>query len=281
MRTVYNWAVNDFMDPAALANVDRILGLGVPLGSLSDLLVTLVYAHRIWKFGGTSLIVRGIVSAIVSGAWGPDDDGWSWYFVPHFCATLHLLTTWRTSIAISVMSFKPETYAEFSGRYMWLWDATLSARVAVDFLIASTTCTMLYRCRKHAKRTKSVIRLVILYTVNTCVLTTICSLMVIITYAAFPDTFIAFTFSFFIPHLMFNSLLAILNSRQMMRNAVARKNMQPISLSGATLTQQMAMHVDAPGDVEKAQEPAAEGRAADATECPYEVSMFSTIAGEV
>ncbi|GJE93980.1 hypothetical protein PsYK624_101470 [Phanerochaete sordida] len=215
MRTVYKWAVNDFMKPEALLNVDRILGVGVSVGSLSTLVVTLIYAHRIWKFGGTSTIIRTITGLIIVGA----------------------AVAMAGGTGIGVMSFKTETYGLWNEKYMWLWDATLGTRVLVDFLIASTTCTMLYRRRHHATRTRSVIGLVILYTVNTCVLSTFCNLMVIVTDAVLPSTSISFSFSSFTPHLMVNSLLATLNSRSKMRHMVDGANMQLIILSSATLSQ--------------------------------------------
>ncbi|KAH0578572.1 hypothetical protein H2248_003719, partial [Termitomyces sp. 'cryptogamus'] len=62
-------------------------------------------------------------------------------------------------------------------------------------------------------RTNSLVRMLMLYTINTTLLTTICSITCFIAYAIWPDDFTFIGIYFSLSKLFLNSLLATLNSR--------------------------------------------------------------------
>ncbi|KAF8233944.1 hypothetical protein L208DRAFT_867205 [Tricholoma matsutake] len=95
----------------------------------------------------------------------------------------------------------------------YLLYAALGGGVAADILIAASLCIALSRRRTGIKKTESVINVMMMYTINTSLLTTICSAACFITYAMWPNalTFLGIYYS--LGKLYFNSLLATLNSR--------------------------------------------------------------------
>ncbi|KAF9001246.1 hypothetical protein BDZ89DRAFT_1146968 [Hymenopellis radicata] len=105
---------------------------------------------------------------------------------------------------------------------------SFGGEVLADISIASTLCTVLYKSRTSFSSTKNVVNSLIVYAINTCVLTTVCAVACFITFAIWPDEFIYIAIYFSLNKLYFNSLLANLNSREHLRQ---KFNTEPISMS--------------------------------------------------
>ncbi|EKM53086.1 uncharacterized protein PHACADRAFT_210805 [Phanerochaete carnosa HHB-10118-sp] len=95
----------------------------------------------------------------------------------------------------------------------WVWYTVYSLQAFTDCAIAATLCTMLIRRRTGFKRTNSIIRTLIIYTINTCALTSSVSIASVATYAGMPHNFVFVNLAIVLPMLISNSLLALLNSR--------------------------------------------------------------------
>ncbi|KAJ3907579.1 hypothetical protein F5879DRAFT_941236 [Lentinula edodes] len=93
-----------------------------------------------------------------------------------------------------------------------------SALILADILITSTLCLLLYHRSAQFKRTRSIIKLVTVYFISSCLLTTIMQLMVLISVIAWPNTEIWVGLFAVLSKFYFNSLLVTLNSRSPVDN---------------------------------------------------------------
>ncbi|KAI0324067.1 hypothetical protein GY45DRAFT_1216099, partial [Cubamyces sp. BRFM 1775] len=97
----------------------------------------------------------------------------------------------------------------------WLLYLTLSLTFCSDFLIATSMCVLLAKQRYGVfKQMDHTVRILIMYSINTGALTTLCTLICLITYAVSPHTFIYIVFYFLLPKLLLNSVLATFNARK-------------------------------------------------------------------
>lgn len=101
----------------------------------------------------------------------------------------------------------------------WFIYTSLILSVVADLLIAGSLCVLLSQRRSGFARTNSAIRMLMVYSINTGALTSICAIVCLTIYAAMPNetkfTFIAIYFV--LPKLLLNSLLATLNARHSLR----------------------------------------------------------------
>ncbi|KIP11084.1 hypothetical protein PHLGIDRAFT_125189 [Phlebiopsis gigantea 11061_1 CR5-6] len=210
-HTVYHYAVSNFTNPGALAKETFSLAGNMIVAGISDLIVTFVLTFRIWKFNTEKTIVKVVIVVIV-------------------IASIFML---GSDIAVPILALRGSaTYLEFQQHYSWLWYITFGTRAGVDLIIAASFYVMLHPYRSGFRRTSSVIRLVILYTINTCALTSVFAILSVVLYAAIPTSFIGFATAMQLPKLMLNSLLAVLNSRKRMREIIsAHDSLAPSALS--------------------------------------------------
>jgi len=95
---------------------------------------------------------------------------------------------------------------------------TINALAAAgDVLIALVLCTMLQRSRTGFRRTDTMINKLMLFTINTGLLTSLCAVASLISIVAAPSTFIYIAFYFTLGRLYSNSLMATLNARKSIR----------------------------------------------------------------
>jgi len=88
---------------------------------------------------------------------------------------------------------------------------------ACDVLITVVLCVLLHRARTGIRSSDTVINILIAFTVQTGMLTSLCAIASLVTITALPNTFIYICFYFFMGRLYCNSLLATLNVRRSIR----------------------------------------------------------------
>jgi len=137
-------------------------------------------------------------------------------------------------ISIMVIALHVSTFVEFDARCRWIWYATFCSRALVDITIAAVLCFILWKSRTDFQRTNSLVRILMLYTINTGTLTASVAIIVVATFAALPNTFVSFSAAVLLPKLMLNSLLAFLNSRESLRKKVGEP--QSVHTSGMPFT---------------------------------------------
>ncbi|KAH9835130.1 uncharacterized protein C8Q71DRAFT_764232 [Rhodofomes roseus] len=105
----------------------------------------------------------------------------------------------------------------FESGHLWIMYYSLSIASCIDIFIAASLCYLLSRCRTGFCKTDSLISWLMFYTINTGLVTSMCSLVAVIMLAVFPRTFLTVAFQFVQVKLYINSYLAMLNARSSLR----------------------------------------------------------------
>ncbi|KZT70646.1 hypothetical protein DAEQUDRAFT_180747 [Daedalea quercina L-15889] len=136
------------------------------------------------------------------------------------------------------MSFSVSNLSEWrSTRFSVLIYTGLMSAVIGDVLIAGSLCVIL---RIHVKeiprsRTSNTIRLLIAYSIETCGLTSVCTLACLLTYATVRHNYTYISLYLLLSKFSLNALLATLNARRGLR-AASEESCQPSTpvFGGAT-----------------------------------------------
>ncbi|KAI1798239.1 hypothetical protein LXA43DRAFT_1088364 [Ganoderma leucocontextum] len=201
----------------AVTNFSNILNLLVPTWSIlsqiivtgvSDLAVRGVFCHRVWKLSEQNFFL--MVAIAISS-----------------------LTVFSGSIAFAVKGFSIPSFTRLSEISDILY-LSLGSGVVADVLIAGSMCVLLAKRRTGFSRTDSMVRVLMMYSINTGALTSLCALLTLLTYASMPDNFVFMAFYFVLPKLFLNSLLATLNARRPLRESNSGGDMVSIPLSNTT-----------------------------------------------
>ncbi|KZT03226.1 uncharacterized protein LAESUDRAFT_379142 [Laetiporus sulphureus 93-53] len=100
----------------------------------------------------------------------------------------------------------------------WVTYLPLGAATCIDAIFASALCYLLRRCRTGHSKMDSTISVLMLFTVNTGIVTSLCSLTAMAMMAALPDTFAVLSVEFMVTKLYVNSFMAMFNARNSLRN---------------------------------------------------------------
>ncbi|EMD32683.1 hypothetical protein CERSUDRAFT_108546, partial [Gelatoporia subvermispora B] len=92
-----------------------------------------------------------------------------------------------------------------------------AAGVVADIYLTVSFVIILRNLLTGLRRTDLLLRVLILYGVNTFLVTSICELLSLISFAALPKRLLYYAFFILSPKLMFNALLATYNARKGMR----------------------------------------------------------------
>ncbi|OBZ66978.1 hypothetical protein A0H81_13061 [Grifola frondosa] len=138
----------------------------------------------------------------------------------------------------------PHSYRVFSyfelAKISWILYLSFATALTADFIIAVSLCWLLGRHRTGFQRTDSIIWVLILYSVNTCVLMTIFAFCCLITFIKMPDNFVYIAFYFAMPKLFLNFLLATLNMRKHVHEIGSSAAVMSIPLSAISGTHTVA-----------------------------------------
>jgi len=201
--TVHIALVTHCMYIYLVTNFDNIFILLVPNWSLlasvyltciSDMIVRTIYARRVWKISNQSVTIITLVG-------------------------IATLTAFGGGFAYATKGFELQTFARIS-QISYLMYLTLGSAVVADLLIAGTICFHLGRSRTGCKRTDSIANVLILYTINSGLVTTICSVACFITYTIWPQRFIYIGIYLCLSKLFLTNLLAMLNARDGLKQRV-------------------------------------------------------------
>ncbi|KAI0324065.1 hypothetical protein GY45DRAFT_1439311 [Cubamyces sp. BRFM 1775] len=195
-HTVYSYTITNFGNIPALLKPTWSVLAQVLVTGVSDGIIRALYCYRIWIFSGRNCL---LCTAIAMSS----------------------LTTFGSSLAYTIKGLQSSTYIELE-KFSWLLYFSLSWTFFSDLLIAVTMCILLAKRRYgNFRKVDHTIRVLILYSINTGALTTLCTLMALIAYAASPHTFIYIGFYFLLPKLLLNSVLGTLNARKTLREKIA------------------------------------------------------------
>ncbi|KAI0740021.1 hypothetical protein C8Q76DRAFT_184168 [Earliella scabrosa] len=172
------------------------------------------------------IIVSNVSNAIVRGIFGYrlyrlNNNGW---ILPLVIAVMSVFI-FVDATYFAVKLFGITSYTHIS-RFSWGLYAGLSVEAAVDLIVAIAQCLLLRGFETGIRTTDSAIKVLMTYSVNTGLLTSLCAIGALISYATVPEKFIYFAFYFVLSKLYVNSLLATLNARGSLLGRKGRRRAQ-------------------------------------------------------
>ncbi|KIK02541.1 hypothetical protein K443DRAFT_96699 [Laccaria amethystina LaAM-08-1] len=207
-----------------------LVGAVMAFDTIHQILIThTVYIYTISNWGNSKILGRLVWSMLVEVLF----NGFTAFLVQSFLA----MRVWRLSnrnpwlTLLVCLLIAGEFGAPFVHITFWVFahaacnsGCSLSIIVnalaaAGDVLIAGTLCIILHRSRTGFHRSDTMINKLILFSVNTGVLTSLCAIASLISIVVAGHTFLYIAFFFCIGRLYSNSLLATLNARKMIRGA--------------------------------------------------------------
>ncbi|KAJ8515890.1 hypothetical protein ONZ45_g6753 [Pleurotus djamor] len=192
-HTVYSYLVTNYGNPQQLGYLVWSLLVEVLFNGFTAFLVQSFLTMRVWRLSGRNLWLTIPVCALVLGEFA--------------CV-----------IAFTAKSLHLKTYIELAS--LKELSITVNALAAAgDVLIAVILCTLLHRSRTGFQRSDTMINKLIIFAVNTGVLTSLCAVASLISIVVAGNTFLYIAFFFCIGRLYSNSLLATLNARDKIRAA--------------------------------------------------------------
>ncbi|KAJ7574273.1 hypothetical protein C8J56DRAFT_1172837 [Mycena floridula] len=187
---VYYYSILNYNNPLALQYVVWSSVIEAIPTAITACIVQAFYAYRIWGLS-KSYVATGLVALMISATLG--------------CGLTWLVKAMQSSTFLELREVSPITI-------------TINALSAgVDFYIVVVLCFLLYRARTGFKKSNKMISRLIMFMIETGILTTFFAIGSLVAVATSPNSLIYSFFYFCIGRLYSNSLLAALNARQWFR----------------------------------------------------------------
>ncbi|KAJ3484319.1 hypothetical protein NLI96_g5724 [Meripilus lineatus] len=125
---------------------------------------------------------------------------------------------------------------------------TLAMATVADLIMSATLCYFLRRHQSPFRKTQSFVDTIIISTINGGILTSVCALTCLVTYATMPDKFIYQAIYYVFSKLLLNSMLATLNARPSTRDSNMKGSyvepFSPNTLSSETIGSKVILSVN-------------------------------------
>ncbi|KAI0353779.1 hypothetical protein OH77DRAFT_1427075 [Trametes cingulata] len=136
-------------------------------------------------------------------------------------APVLMLCVLAFAIAATIEAFVKPSFAEFD-RFAWMSSAGFGVAVLVDSMLTGTLILALRTSRTGFRRTDSLIDLMIIYAVNTGLLTGLLDLLSFVFAIVSPNNLIYAAINVVAAKSYANAVLAVLNSREFLRDKIQR-----------------------------------------------------------
>ncbi|KZT25989.1 hypothetical protein NEOLEDRAFT_1133063 [Neolentinus lepideus HHB14362 ss-1] len=185
-HVIYYYTIRNYSNVIATVTPVWSVTALITVMAVSDFAIRSIFIVRIWRMrSGNWPIVLVIV--------------------------LTSLAAWGAGTAYGVRILRVRDYRSVAN-LGWVLYMCLSSIMISDILIAASFCLYLYRNRTGFPRTDSLLSMLMKYSINTSVLTCICTVLILVTYATMQNLVYLGIF-IFLSKLYLNALLASLNSR--------------------------------------------------------------------
>ncbi|KAF8586077.1 hypothetical protein K439DRAFT_1387516 [Ramaria rubella] len=121
------------------------------------------------------------------------------------------------SIVVAVRSSQGVGLQNFPERYAWLLAGTFALDVFIDLLNTSMICYHLLRQKSHLKSTQKILDKLLLYTVESGLITSLCAIAILICSLVMPNNLVYLGLYVIFPRLYTTSMLSSLNTRKNLR----------------------------------------------------------------
>ncbi|VDC03992.1 unnamed protein product [Peniophora sp. CBMAI 1063] len=187
-HAVYIYLVTNYFNPAILTTVVWSVVAEVMVNGVMALLVQFFFVFRAWKLSNGNWFLSAPIAAMSLAEFG---------VITAYVIKAAPFTNYAQAASLKSISL------------------TVNALTAItDVAIALVLCYLLQQSRTGFKRSDTLITKLIIFTVNTGLLTSLDAIASLVSYAASPNTFLYICFFFALGRLYSNSLLATLNVRR-------------------------------------------------------------------
>ncbi|EMD32391.1 hypothetical protein CERSUDRAFT_126812 [Gelatoporia subvermispora B] len=232
-QMAYQYTVTDYGNIIALTRETKSIIVVVFLSAFMDTGVRSLFCLRIWHLSGKNWFLAAVIMLFSLGEFAS--------LIANLQSTSSSLPCDRYRYTVKVFDTPETTHAVLQPEFY----VATSLTIVADLLIALSQVVLLWRHRSGVPRTDSIMRTLIIYSINTGLLTTICALVLLISWAAMPNNLVYDIFYAALPTLLYNALLATLNARQELREiasgnaglitlGVSMSNVQPSSSVAST-----------------------------------------------
>jgi len=187
-HTIYIYLVSNFAIVVDLGKIVWSLIVEVLFNGFTALLVQCFMTSRIWRLSNKNYLLTGTVFALV--------------IAEFVCVIIYVVKALQITTFVELTALK----------HLSMVVNVLAA--AGDVLIAIVLCIMLQKSRTGFKRTDTMIKKLIIFTMNTGLTTSICAVASLISIIAAPTSFIYIAFYFNLGRCYTNSFMVTLNVRQ-------------------------------------------------------------------
>ncbi|KAI5121950.1 hypothetical protein M0805_002021 [Coniferiporia weirii] len=188
MRGTYALLVTDFSDLASLGILDRTIIDTIALTGFTCALVQALFILRIWRLSRENYVLTGCVISLAVAEFI--------LFMLYYAKARHYARTAQLHAVFGLQSALDVTAA------------------VADISIAGVLVYLLYSRRSGFEKSNTVIKRLIMYTINTGLVTGLCAMAPMISGILWPNTYIYVLFYYLASRLYMNSILASLNSRR-------------------------------------------------------------------
>ncbi|KAH9853202.1 hypothetical protein C2E23DRAFT_133010 [Lenzites betulinus] len=191
---MYYYLVTQYGNPQALLHLTTSYLAEVFFNYITSFLVQGFFVVRIWRLSGQNVTLVTPIALLVLGSFATG--------LVYGIKGVLLISSFNTASKL---------------KNLWIIFNGLAA--AADVVIAVVLCAILHKSRTGFARTNTLINRLIMFAVNTGLLTSVCACLSLITVIVLPNTFVYIFFFFIIGRLFTISLLATLNARKDLRGS--------------------------------------------------------------
>ncbi|KAF8870200.1 hypothetical protein BD779DRAFT_1581580 [Infundibulicybe gibba] len=203
-HALYYYMISNYGNVHALASPTWSILAMIYITCVNNVVIRYVLGREAWSISGHRVLLTVFILVPTLGAF-------------------------TTGFAFSSLEWKAQTFEHFS-KISYLLYLSLGSGFIADGIIAITLCISLWRSRTGFPRTDSILKSLMLYTINTGLLTSLCNLACFIAYAVRPHELIFLAFYCILSKTYFNSLLAVLNRQDYLNKRMAVSTL-PIGLA--------------------------------------------------
>jgi len=189
---LYYYLVTNFLNPLAIGQIIWSLIVHVAVTVSSNFIIRAMFTYRIYHLSKKNIKLTIWLLSI---------------------STLDL----AVAIFISVIAFRAPNFTSLEGSAKYLYLAFATGTLS-DMSVSISLCVLLYRSRTGFRRTDSLVRTLLLYTINTGTLVAIAATFGTVCYAVQPKNFIFLISYLSQSKLYVSSYLAAMNARAELRD---------------------------------------------------------------
>ncbi|KAF8814868.1 hypothetical protein BYT27DRAFT_7156633 [Phlegmacium glaucopus] len=193
-HTVYYYLISNFHSPQRLELLTWSVIMEALFTGVNGAIVQTFYTYRVWCLKKKSYFLTALILLLILATVG--------------CGTVWVILSMQIPTYEKLLHISPLTI-------------TINAlSTTVDVIIATTLCVLLNQARTGFKKSDTIINKLIIFVVNTGVLTTCCAMASLISLILSPNSLIYASFYFCIGRFYTNSFLATLNARRSIKDSV-------------------------------------------------------------